>query len=731
MADSGYTAPADAKKAAKNPQAKKRDLATPRKLLNTAIEATNQNRIYQREDLKFAAGSPDNKYQWPEAIVRLREGDPNGARPVLTINKLPQHINQVANEQRQNRPSIKIIPVDDKADKDVAEVLTGIVRHIEYLSDAETAYATAGENQITIGEGYLRVLTDYTDSMSFEQDLYICAVKNSFSVYLDPVGLQKDATGRECEWGFIVEDLSEDEFERQYPQCEPVNWDLAGNGDDMKAWFPESHTVRVAEYFCFKYREVEIHLLPDGSVHEGALPDGVQALKSRKTTKKQLMWQKMTGLEVIEERELPGRYIPLIRMVGNEWWIDGKMVVAGLIRNAKDAQRMYNYWKSTECETLALAPKAPFVAAAEAIEDYEEQWQQSNIKNFAVLKYNSIGPDGETVLPKPERQIPPMPPVGIVNAALGAADDIKSATGQYDPSLGNNPQAKSGIALQREQRKTDVGIYHYIDNQGRAVKQLGRILVDIIPFYYDTRRVARIIGEDGKTDHVVLDPDSPQPVVEAGGEAGIDKIYNPSIGKYDVIVSVGPGFTSKRQEASALMSEVLQGNPQLMGVMGDLYFEMLDVPGGDKIAERLKKALPPGLAEPEEGDEAAPMVNTPQGPVPLPQAEQMIGQLMQGTAQMAEQLEQADVAKAQKDARDAENRAAELAIQADQVAVAMFEAETARYQAFGTLELKAAEVSLKADEIEIDESLARSQQAQRAHEVKSKTNGGSPARSTQ
>jgi hypothetical protein len=722
-----YTAPPALKKEAKNPAAKGDDIATPRARLQVAIDATNENRIYQRDDLRFAAGSPDNKYQWPEAIVRLREGDPNGARPVLTINKLPQHIYQVTNEQRQNRPSIKIIPVDDKGDAEVAEILTGIVRHIEYQSDAESAYSTGGESQVAIGEGYLRVLTDYTDPLSFEQDLQICGVKNAFSVYMDPVGLQKDPTGRFCEWAFVVEDVGEDDFERHYPNAQPVNWDLVGNGDEWKAWFPDSHTVRVAEYFCFKYRDAEIHLWSDGSVTEGdEMPAiaGLVKVKSRKTTIRQLMWQKMTGLQVIEERELPGQYIPVVRMIGNEWYIDGKMITAGLIRNAKDAQRMYNYWKSTECETLALAPKAPFVGPAEAFEDHENDWQMANIKNFAYLKYNAFMEDGTTSIPRPERQIPPMPPVGIVNAALGAADDIKSATGQYDPSLGNNPQAKSGVALMREQRKTDMGTFQYIDNQARAIKQLGRILVDIVPKYYDTRRVVRIIGEDGETDHVTLDPDAPQAVTAVGEGEAVEKIYNPSIGKYDVVVSVGPGFASKRQEASQIMSDVLANNPQLMGVIGDLFFKTLDVPGSEEIADRLKKTLPPGLAEPEEGESVA-MVQTPQGPVPAEQASQMIAQLMQGTEQMAQRLEQADVAKAEKDALDAQNRAAELAIQADQVAVAMFEAETTRYEKFGTLELEAAKVELKRDEIEIDATLAASAQAQRA--MQPKANGGKPA----
>ena len=710
MADSGYSAPDTEPKKGAKPT----DVAVARKRLHTAIEATNQNRFYQVDDQRFAAGSPDNKFQWPERLVAARENDPNGPRPCLTINKLPQHINQITNEQRQNRPSIKVSPVDDKGDKEVAEVLTGIIRHIEYQSDADVAYATAGENQVTHGEGYVRVLTDYLDERSFEQDIVIAQVKNSFSAYMDPLGLMKDATGRYCEWAFVVEDCAKDEFERKYPDAEPVNWDLVGTGDEWLAWFPDSNTVRVAEYFCYVHETKRLFRYANGATQiEGEpLPEGVMAvekpIQERNTKVRSVMWQKMNGCAVIEERKWAGRHLPIVRFVGNEWYIEGKLHTAGIVRNAKDAQRMFNYWKSTETETLALAPKSPFVGPAEAFEGFEDDWQQANVKSFPFLKYNQWSEGRDEKNDRPERQQPPMPPIGIVNAALGAADDIKSATGQYDPSLGNNPQAKSGVALAREQRKTDIGTFHYLDNQARAVRQLGRVLVDLVPKIYDTRRVARILGEDGSTDYATLDPDLPQPMIEQPNEEGaIEKIYNPTIGRYDVTVSVGPGYTSKRQEAAEFMAQVLQGNKELMAVMGDLYFEMLDVPGADAISERLKKTLPPGLAEPEEGEDQGPMVQTPQGPVPVEAAGQMLAQMGQQIQEMQEQLQKADVigkeaeaakvqvsAEKERDAAAAKQR--ELDIEEERLSVERYNAETNRMKAENDALIRAAAEAQKA-----------------------------------
>jgi len=681
------------RKATKLDQAELDFMATARKRLNQAVEATSINRVYQNDDLRFAAGSPDNKYQWPAPVLRARESDPNGPRPTLTVNKLPQHINQITNEQRQNRPVIKVMPVDDKGDKEVAEMLGGLIRHIEYMSDADVQYSTAGESQVQHGEGYLRVLTDYCEEMSFDQDIYIQGMKNSFSVYMEPLGLMRDATGRYCEWAFVVEDLSKDEFDRTYPKADPINWEIVGQGDEWKAWFPDNDTVRVAEYFYYEHEVKTLLEWEDGSknfeedMREGLMAElekrGIVPVRKRKTDVKSVKWCKMNGLQRIEENDWAGKYIPVVRIIGNEWYIDGKLVTSGIVRNAKDAQRMFNYWKSTETETLALAPKAPFVGSAEAFDGYEDDWRDANTKNLAYLKYNQFGENGER-LDRPERQSPPMPPVGIVNAALGAADDIKSATGQYDPSLGNNPQAKSGIALQREQRKSDVGTFHYIDNQARGIKQLGRILVDLIPKIYDRKRAARILGEDDEVDMVQLDPTQQQAVTEQTNEQGeIEKIYNPGIGRYDVIVSVGPGYASKRQEAADLMAQVLQGQPELMAKMGDLYFGMLDVPGADKIAERLKKMLPPGLADDEDGKEPPPMVQTPQGPLPIEQAGQMLGEMGQHIQELTQRLQQADEAgnqaaalKAQADIANAETKRKELEID-------WFNAETERIKVLG------------------------------------------------
>jgi hypothetical protein len=587
-------------------------LSQMRQRLTLALSAYSESRENELDDLKFLAGSPDNQWQWPADVLQTRgavQGQTINARPCLTINKLPQHVKQVTNDQRQNRPSGKVIPADDKADPEVAEIFDGIVRHIEYMSDADVAYDTACENQVTYGEGYIRILTEYCDDNTFDQDIRIGRIRNSFSVYMDP--LIQDPCGADANWCFITEDLPKEEYERLFPDAQPISSIMAqGLGDqDLTQWIQQK-TVRIAEYFYVVYEPVTLRLYPGNvTVEAGSPPDremrqmGLKPLRERVAQAKKVKWWKTNGYEVLEEQDWPGRWIPVVRVVGNEYEVDGQVYVSGLVRNAKDAQRMYNYWTSQEAEMLALAPKAPFIGYSGQFEGYEHQWKTANVTNWPYLEVNADATDGQgAVLPLPQRAAPPLPQTGLIQAKLGASDDIKATTGQYDPSLGATSNERSGKAIMARQQQTDTGTYHFVDNLARAVRYVTRQIVDLIPKIYDTQRIARIIGIDGETSMAKIDPTQPEPVRKVMDQSGvvIEKIYNPSVGKYDVVVTTGPSYMTKRQEAMDAMSQILQGNPALWQVAGDLFVKNMDWPGAEELAERLQKMIDPKLLADEE-----------------------------------------------------------------------------------------------------------------------------------
>ena len=583
------------------------DLNTMRSRFTMAVSAYSESREDELDDLRFAAGSPDNQWQWPADVLATRgsvQGQTINARPCLTINKLPQHVKQVTNDQRQNRPSGKVIPVDDKADVEVAEIFDGIVRHIEYISDADVAYDTACENQVTYGEGYIRLLTEYCNDDSFEQDIRIARVRNSFSVYMDPT--IQDPCGSDAEWCFITEDLTADEYERQFPDASPVSTLMQrGVGDQsLSPWISEK-TVRIAEYFYTEHTPASMHLYHGNVAAMENSPEdrqmrmmGMKPIKTRIVDQKKIKWCKTNGFEFIEERDWAGKWIPVIRVVGNEFEVDGRLYVSGLIRNAKDAQRMYNYWVSQEAEMLALAPKAPFIGYGGQFEGYEQQWKTANTTNWPYLEVNPDVTDGAGgVLPLPARSQPPMASSGLLQAKAGASDDIKSTTGQYDSSLGATSNERSGRAILAREKQGDTGTYHYVDNLARAIRYTTRQIVDLIPKIYDTQRIARIIGIDGETDSAMIDPNQPQPVRKIVDQAGvvIKKIYNLGVGQYDVCVTTGPSYMTKRQESLDAMSQLLQGNPQLWGVAGDLFIKNMDWPGAQEMSKRFAKTIDPKL----------------------------------------------------------------------------------------------------------------------------------------
>jgi hypothetical protein len=319
--------------------------------------------------------------------------------------------------------------------------------------------------------------------------------------------------------------------------------------------------------------------------------------------------QRLRGLE---EQDWAGKYIPVIRVVGNEFEVEGRMYLSGLVRNAKDAQRMYNYWVSQETEMLALAPKAPFIGYGGQFEGYEHQWKTANTNNWPYLEVNPDVTDGQgAVLPLPQRAAPPLAQTGLIQAKMGASDDIKATTGQYDSSLGQTSNERSGRAIIARERQADTGTYHYVDNLARAIRYTTRQLIDLIPQIYDTQRIARIIGVDGQADMVRIDPMQPEAVREIRDENNIviDKIYNPTVGKYDVVVTTGPGYLSQRQEAMDAMAQILQGNPSLWAVAGDLFVKNMDWPGAQEMAERLKKSLDPKLLAETDEDPALQAAN--------------------------------------------------------------------------------------------------------------------------
>lgn len=609
---------------------------TAQKRFALAVDKESDGRIERLDDIKFVRLGE----QWPDAVKRDRER-PGAERPMLTINRIFQFRNQIINEIRQNRPSIKCRPVDDNADVDTAEVLQGIIRHIAAQSNADIAIDTAAEWQVDTGLGYFRVITDYCDPESFDQDIIIKRVADPAKVYFDPESNEPD--GSDAKWAFICEDYTQDDFKSEFPGIDTAGWKQGANGD-TGSWF-NGDTVRVAEYFVIESTARVLAQLQDGSIiWKDEVPKEAHELiiKERKSESKICKWYKLAGNEVVSETELPCSYIPVIPVYGSEVWVEGKRHLHGLTRFAKDPARLYNYMQSANTELLALAPRAPYVAAEGQLDGHEQEWRLANQVNLSVLTYNPVSNLGQ-VIPAPRREMPPSTNPGLEASMNRSIDDMKSTMGIFDASLGNRESDQSGKAIMSQQRQASIGNFHFSDNLGRSIKHMGKIIVEMIPKIYDTQRVARILGEDGEAKNVQIDPDQPQSKVERQGENGeIQSIYNLGVGKYDVIVDTGPSYATKREESAQTMLSFVQTDPQLLQIAGDIIFNNLDIPGSDEVAKRMKAMLPPQIQAMEK-QEGGQQID--------PQIEAQMNQMAQQMEHMSQALQEA-----QKLANDAQEK---------------------------------------------------------------------------
>ena len=631
-----------------------------RKRIKACADRTSKQRQMMLDDLKFSHGE-----QWP-TIVRQSREDPTqqgGPRPCLTVNKLNQYIHQVVNDSRQNSPSIDTRPVDSKADEEVSEILDGIIRHIQDQSNAAIAYDTAVDFSVRAGLGYIRVLTDWQERNPMMQDIFIRRVINPFSVFMDPDSIEPD--GSDARWCAVVDELGKDDFDEQYPDAQFETFDIDTIGLDASDWYPDKgKKVRVAEYF----RKVEMPdvllQLSDGTVcYKSDLPKGlppsVTVARERKASKCVVEWYKLSGLAILDRGTFPSRWIPVVPVIGEETLIGEQRLFTGLVRPARDAQMIYNYMQSAAVERVALAPIPPVVAAVGQVEDFQGEWVGNN--NVKVARYNPTTVAGQPV-PPPMRPPAPDVPTGFLAIANRAEQDVQTALGMYNASLGAPSNEKSGRAIMARQREADVSTFHYIDNLARSIRHVGKIIVDLIPKIYDTQRVARIIGVDGSVTSAMIDPRQPEPVREYADEMGeIRKIYNPGVGTYDVTVNVGPSYTSKRQEAAEAMMQMVQAVPQLMPVIGDLMIRNMDWPGADDIADRLQKTLPPNLREEDESGDSQEVA----------QVKQQAMQVMQAASQRIEQLT-AELQAAQSGDKYKE---IELQLQAEKIALDRYKAE--------------------------------------------------------
>ncbi len=585
------------------------------------------NRENQREDIRFIK----MRDQWPELVRQQREEQ---GRPCLTIDQLGPVVRQVVNDCRMNKPEIKVRPVDSHGDPKTAEIIGGLIKNIEYTSNADVAYDTAVDYAVSSSRGYMRVISDYATNDTFDQDLLIRPVADPMTIVPDIYSTSADSS--DWNYCFVLERLTKAEYRRRFRGKDVVDWDsLALLSND---WFGDD-CATIAEYWKREEVPAWVAMLSTGEPkkfdeepEEGQLVEEGEPMLDPMTGEPivdpatgEVMWQAepvtvlavretmthkvtqyiMSGKQVLETNDWPGQFIPVVPVYGEDFFYEGRRRFVSLIRPAMDAQRMKNYWRSTSTELVALAPRAPWVGHEAAFQGEDAaKWGTANSENHAFLSV----PNGAEI---PQRNPSPTIPAGALQEAANATDDIKTITGVFDASLGARSNETSGRAIMARQREGDVSTFNFIDNLSRAIRHLGRILVDLIPHYYSVDRMIRIINPDGtpETVHVT----TPEQLQEYQAKVAqsveeMERVYSLGVGKYDVAVESGPAFTTQRQEANEFFVELIRAVPQYADIIAPFALKTFDAPGvveltkeiESRMQQQAEKAKQPPQPTPEE-----------------------------------------------------------------------------------------------------------------------------------
>ena len=642
------------------------------------------------EDIEMLLG----ENQWDDTIRKWRE---DNKRPCITQNMLPAFTDQVKNDQRQSRPQIKAIPVDDKGDPKTANVIAGLIRNIWYQSQAESIHDGAFDQVVDCGLGAWRIQPEYEGPMSFNQELRLQPIENPFSVIWDLSCKKFDTSDKKkC---LIHDVIPEETFKKLYPNAEVKSSLDAPQGVNYADWYSKDG-IRVAEYWYTEEARKTILLLSNGQViekkEEGMVRaflnalKGVRVVDERITTIPQIRSCICSGAEILEGPfEFPGQYIPVIIAFGKILNVQGKKHIKSLIRDAKETQQIHNYLMTSMIESYAMQPNVPWTGSLKNFEGLEKQWESANIGGQAYLPFN---PDPNGI--RPERAAPPAISNQLFPMVEGNKQTMRNIIGIYESGLGAQGNETSGRAIIARQKEGDNGSFVFLSNMLMAIQFEGRILSDLIPHYYDAPRAAMITGLEGEHMKVMLNQ-------QHQGPDGKPILYDMKAGKYDTIITTGPSFASQRQETLQGMIDLMQPtmttNPNAGSVLLYEIVKNIDTVNGELLQKLIKATLPPQLQQILDQEQAAGMQDNPQFAQMRMMLEQQVqGQVqeLQGTIeqlqaelQKAQAQEQAQIAKVE---ADREKTAAEIQIEREKVTA---EFELKREIAFEELKLKAQQIA--------------------------------------
>ena len=557
-------------------------------------------------DVKFANGDSKNGWQWPDNIRNSRQ---NINRPCLTMNLIKAHNRMISNDARKNKSEVKFFGMGNGSTSEMAGVYQDLYRWVSMQSQAQAALTQAREFQIDGGIGYVRLITEYDSDDSFDVSPRIMPVDDPLAIVMDRDSQRLDRL--DSRYAMVFDDVADDEFKDAYPDIAPlVGKAPLGIGSAYSSFYMKNRT-KLMEYF----RRVPerkrllsfVHLGERHTIAHDRLEmlvrdrEALDRIVSDPTTRdREVMvdrveWYLIAGQRIIDQTIWPGRYIPIIPIIGEETKIEGRVDRKGHTRSMLDAQRMFNYNASAQVEYGALATKAQWIAPAKSIEEFEQVWRTINTENPAVVPYQHYDEDHpDATMPPPQRIDPPKVSEAFQVGMENAKNQFMMVTGQYENSMGEQGNERTGAAINARRRQGATATYHFQDNYEVGLIALGKQFLDLCPKVFDTKRTIRISVDEGMDFDLELDPGLAQGYIEHRAHDGaiVKKALNPLVGKFDVAPKVGPAFDSKQEETADSLTLLMTQAPAFAPLIADLMVKNMQFDGAQEAAARLRRMVP-------------------------------------------------------------------------------------------------------------------------------------------
>lgn len=630
------------------------DIKELHELFDYATDAWAEIKRAGERDMRFIAGDT-----WEPEERDARE---EALRPCVSVDEFGQYVNQIINDVRQHKRAIKVTPMGNGANDQTAALRADLWRQIEYRSNAQQAYTTMFENAVNRSYGYLRLKAEYVSPRSRHRELLIEPIVNPDLVTPDPDSLKPDLS--DIHYLFYQESWARAEFKRRFPKASYV--DFSEYDQSRAARWVQMERVMLAEWWQINMRKAKVLFVDvaasvdprtgkptpaqqfdlfEDDIEKDGLPPGGVIVGDRMADVPKVTKRLTNGLEILEENEWPGRFIPFVGCFGKVLFRnrDGSQEreILSAIRLAEDSAQQLSFYRTCQTEQVGLSSKAPYFF-------YEGSLSPEELVKLEKSNHEPVGGIGLRMIGAgiPAGVIPPFPQRNVFEPAVqalellaeGARRGIQAGMGISPlPTSAQRKNEKSGVALKQIDESAQKGTFHFVDNLEMAITRCAVIGDDAIPHFYDDARDLTVRKADDTPAVVrVNDPQAPADDGEYGERPDL------GTGEHDHTLSTGPSFESQREAADSFIDGMTQNIDRIAAIVGPksaakilaLGVKQQNIgPFGDEIAEIIAPPEPEGGMSPE-----------------MQQAKQMVEQLMAENAQLKQDRQaRIDVAKIQQE----------------------------------------------------------------------------------